>query len=152
MAAALTAGFGGAAEGLPGLVEQLPADEPIESVAADGAADPRAGPEALLNRRAAALMPRRGGAAPWPALVAGPLHPRTALIAPIPQHRRQAWPSERGDHRRRLAETALFRLQTGVGGSLKNRRFDPQAPQAYARLAAMNSRTRLGMATTVAGC
>src|SRR5512135_1878912 len=76
MAAALTAAFVGDARVLQSLVEQLPADEPIESVAADGAYDTRACHDALLNRRAAALLPPRGGAALWPPLVEGQLHPR----------------------------------------------------------------------------
>jgi hypothetical protein len=42
------------------------------------------------------------------------------------------------------AETAMFRLKTLFGDYLNNHRFDTQAPQAYARLAAMNVMTRLG--------
>ena len=152
MAAELTAAFGGDAEVLPGLVEQLPADEPIESVAADGAYHPRACHEALLNRRAAALIPPRGGAAPWPPLVEGQLHPRTAIIAQIQQPSRRAWKIERGYQPRSLAETAMFGLKSLCGGRLKNRRFDTQATQAYARLAAINIMTRLGMPNTVAVC
>jgi len=57
-----------------------------------------------------------------------------------------------GYHRRSLAETALSRLKTRFGERLSNRRFDTQTTQAYARLAAMNIMTRLGMPDTVVAC
>ena len=46
----------------------------------------------------------------------------------------------------------MFRLKTLFGERLSNRRFETQTTQAYARLAAMNSMTRLGMPDTVVAC
>lgn len=52
VAAELTAAFVGDAEVLPDLLTQLPAEESIATVAADGAYDTQAGHQALLERRA----------------------------------------------------------------------------------------------------
>ncbi|MDG4596798.1 MAG: hypothetical protein P9F75_14120 [Candidatus Contendobacter sp.] len=60
------------------------------------------------------------------------------------------WKQQSGYHRRSLAETALFRLKTLFGGNLKNHRFQTQTTEAYARIAAMNRMTRLGMPGTIA--
>jgi hypothetical protein len=46
----------------------------------------------------------------------------------------------------------MFRLKTLLGRHLKNHRFDTQTTEAYARLAALNTMTRLGMPDTVAVC
>ncbi len=43
-------------------------------------------------------------------------------------------------------------FEVPFGERLSNRRFDTQATQAYARLAAMNIMTQLGMPDTVAVC
>lgn len=62
------------------------------------------------------------------------------------------WKQHSGYHRRSLAETAMFRLKTLFGGHLKNHRFDTHTTEAYARLAALNTMTRLGMPETVTVC
>jgi hypothetical protein len=152
IAAELTAAFVGDAEGLPDLLEQLPTEEPIVSVAADGAYDTQACHQALLNRQAAALIPPRAGAVAWPPLADGQPHPRTTILDTLAQHRRKTWKQHGGYHRRSLAETAMFRLKTLFGGHLKNHRFETQTTEAYARLAAMNIMTRLGMPETVVVC
>src|SRR5512135_2443416 len=79
VAAELTAVFVGDAEVFPELLEQLPAEERLASVAADGAYDTQACHHALLNRRALVLIPPRAGAAAWPPLADGRPHPRTVL-------------------------------------------------------------------------
>lgn len=150
VAAELTAVFVGDAEVGPDLLEQLPAEERLASVAADGAYDTQACHNALLNRRARALIPPRAGAAAWPPLANGRTHPRTAMVKHIRQHGRKAWKIHSGYHRRSLAETAIFRLKILFGERLRNYRFETQTTEAYARLAAMNSMTRLGMPKTVA--
>lgn len=150
IAADLTTAFVGDAEVLPDLLAQLPTEEPLASVAADGAYDTQACHQALLDRRAAALIPPRAGAVAWPPLAEGQPHPRTTLLEWIRQHGRKTWKQHSGYHRRSLAEPAMFRLKTLFGGHLKNHRFDTQTTEAYARLAAMNTMTRLGMPETVA--
>jgi hypothetical protein len=150
VAAELTAVFVGDAEVFPDLLEQLPAEERLASVAADGAYDTQACHNALLNRGARALIPPRAGAAAWPPLADGRTHPRTAMVKHIQQHGRKAWKSHSGYHRRSLAETAMSRLKILFGERLRHHRFETQTTEAYARLAAMNSMTRLGMPETVA--
>ncbi|MEH6873218.1 MAG: transposase [Candidatus Competibacter sp.] len=127
-------------------------DEPVAAVAADGAYDTWACHAALLNRQAAALIPPRAGAVAWSPLADGRTHPRTAMVEPLRQQGSKSWTIESGDHRRRLAETAMFRLKTRFGDPLRNRRFDTQTTQAYARLAALNTMTQLGMPDTVVAC
>lgn len=68
IAADSTAAFVGDAEVVPDLLAQLPTEEPLASVAADGAYDTQACHQALLDRRAAALIPPRAGAVAWPPL------------------------------------------------------------------------------------
>ena len=150
IAAELTAAFVGDAEVVPGLLEQLPTEEGIASVAADGAYDTQDCHHALLAHRATALIPPRAGAVAWPPLKDGQPHPRTRLLEAIRQQGRKAWKQHSGYHRRSLAETAMSRLKTLFGSHLKNHRFDTQATEAYARLAAMNIITRLGMPDTIA--
>ncbi|MGB4948992.1 MAG: IS5 family transposase [Candidatus Competibacter denitrificans] len=150
IAAELTAAFVGDAEVLPGLLEQLPPEEALASLAADGAYDTQACHQALLAHRASALIPPRAGAVAWPPLKDGQPHPRTRILETIRQQGRKAWKQRSGYNRRSLAETAMFRLKTLFSGHLKNHRFETQTTQAYARLAAMNLMTRLGMPETVA--
>lgn len=150
VAAELTAVFVGDAEVFPDLREQLPAEERLASVAADGAYDTQTCHNALLNRGARALIPPRAGAAAWPPLADGRTHPRTAMVNYIQQHGRKAWKIHSGYHRRSLAETAMSRLKILFGERLRHHHFETQTTEAYARLAAMNSMTQLGMPETVA--
>ena len=152
IAAELTAATVQDAEVFPALLEQIPADEPIASIAADGAYDTRVCHQKLLDRPAEALIPPRANAVAWPPLANGQPHPRTAILEYRQQHGDKAWKNHSGYHRRSLAETAMFRLKTRFGERLSNRRFETQTTQAYARLAAMNSMTRLGMPDTVVAC
>ena len=79
-------------------------------------------------------------------------HPRTAILEYRQHYGDKAWKVHSGYHRRSLAETAMSRLKTRFGERLSHRRFDTQTTQAYARLAAMNIMTRLGMPDTVVAC
>ena len=49
----------------------IPADEPIASIAADGAYDTRVCHQKLLDRPAEALIPPRANAVAWPSLANG---------------------------------------------------------------------------------
>ena len=145
LAAELTAAFVGDAPVLPDLLDQLDPAEPLASVAVDGLYDTKACHEAIRKRGARALIPPREGALEWPDLADGQVHPRTAILRQCQQQGEQHWKQTSGYHRRSLAETAMFRIKALFGGNLKNRRFDTQATEAYARIAAMNIMTRLGM-------
>ncbi len=136
----------------PDLLEQLPPEEPIASVAADGTYDTWDCHQTLLEHQAEALIPPRSTAVAWPPQAHGQPHPRTAILEYRQQHGEEAWKIHSGYHRRSLAETAMFRFKTLFGERLSNRRFDTQTTQAYVRLAAMNIMTQLGMPDTVAVC
>lgn len=150
IAAELTAAFIGDAEVLPDLLGQLPTEESIATVAADGAYDTHAGHQAVQNRQANALIPPRADAVAWPPLAQDQPHPRTTILETIQQDGRKAWKQQSGYHQRSLAETAMFRLKNRFGGRLKNHRFDTQMTEAYARLAALHIITRLGMPDSIA--
>ena len=152
IAAELTAAFVGDAEVLPELLDQLPAEESLATVAADGAYDTHACHHAIRERQARALIPPRAGAVAWPPLAENQPHPRTTILETIQQDGCKAWKQQSGYHRRSLAETAMFRLKTLFGSGLHNHRFDTQTTQAYARLAALNTMTRLGMPETIRVC
>ena len=132
------------------LLGQLPAEQPLAAVAADGAYDTQACHQALLNRRARALIPPRAGAVAWPPLTDGRIHPRPAMVEHLRQHGRKAWKIHRGYHRRSLAETAMLRFPILFGERVRNHRFETQTTEDYVRMAAMNRMTRLGMPETVA--
>ena len=58
---------------------------------------------------------------------------------------RSCWKTLKGYHRRSLAETAMFRLKTLFGGSLKARKTSNQRAEVLAACHAMNQMSRLGM-------
>jgi len=152
IAAELTAAFVGDAEVLPDLLDQLPAEESVASVAADGAYDTHTCHQAVWDRQASAFIAPRAGAVAWPPLAQDPPHPRTTILETIQQDGRKAWKQQSGYHQLSLAETAMFRLKTRFGSRLKNHRFDTQTTEAYARLAALNIMTQLGMPETIKVC
>jgi transposase len=56
---------------LPDLLDQIPADEEIGSVTADGAYDTRKCHDAIADRGAHAVIPPRKNAKPWKTVTAG---------------------------------------------------------------------------------
>ena len=58
---------------LPGLPDQIPADQEIASVTADGAYDTRKCHDAIAERGAHAVIPPRKNAKPWKTETAGAL-------------------------------------------------------------------------------
>jgi hypothetical protein len=58
---------------------------------------------------------------------------------------RALWKKLRGYHRRSLAETAMFRLKTLFGGSLRARKTPNQRAEVLAACLAVNKMNRLGM-------
>jgi hypothetical protein len=58
---------------------------------------------------------------------------------------RKRWKQESGYHRRSLAETAIFRVKTIFGATLRSRNFARQATELFLRVSALNRMTQLGM-------
>ena len=126
-----------------GSLGQLEADEPIEQADADGAYDTRRTYRALR-----VCIPPREKACPWKEQE-GFAKPRNAAIEAIGAHGKARWKREVGYHRRRLAETAMFRIKTLFGERLMAREFDRQAVEAGIRVSALNTFTLLGMPESV---
>ena len=66
---------------LPELLAQIPTDQQIASVTADGAYDTRKCHDAIADRGAAAVIPPRKNAKPWKAVPAGAVARNEALRA-----------------------------------------------------------------------
>lgn len=59
------------------------------------------------------------------------------------------WKKKVGYHRRSVAETAMFRMKTLLGGSLSLRDYDAQVGEAMAMFKVLNRMTLLGMPHSV---
>ncbi|MBV9849317.1 MAG: IS5 family transposase [Armatimonadetes bacterium] len=129
---------------LPALLAQVP--QAIEQVSADGGYDRRTCYEAIAARGARAAIPPRRGARIW-------RHgnrkeeglARDENLRRIRRVGRAKWKRECGYHRRSLAETAVFRLKTIFGSSLRARSEAAQDTETLLRLDALNRMTALGM-------
>jgi hypothetical protein len=73
---------------LPELLSQIPPDQVIASVTADGAFDTRKCHDAIAARGAAAIIPPRKNAKPWKPDTAGAIARNEALRAPRHVRRR----------------------------------------------------------------
>lgn len=134
----------GDGEVLPTLLDQI--EGPIAQLCADGAYDSHGCYQAIEARGAQAAIPPREDAVPWPVTDQTPYAAqRNAALETIESQGRRAWKQAVGYHRRSLAETAMYRLKTLFGAGLKARRFGSQVAEVYARIAAVNTMTRLGM-------
>jgi hypothetical protein len=127
------------AEVLPELLEQLGA-QPLGRVHADGADDQRRCDEAMRAPQGYPLIPPREDAVAWEAE-----HPRTQAVAACREVGRKAWKQQVGYHRRRLAETAVYRYQQLIAPRLRWRHFDSQVAKADAGVAVLNRMNTLGL-------
>jgi hypothetical protein len=125
-----------------GLLEQI--EDPITPVDGDGAYDTRRVYAAAAKRGAQVAVPPRENAVPWAAA-----HPRTQALAAIAPQGLSAWKPAGGDHRRNLAENAIYRLKQVFADRLASRRFEPAVTEVHARVAAFNVRTYLGMPVSI---
>jgi len=71
--------------------------------------------------------------------------PRDQNLRRIRQVGRKQWKIETAYHRRSLAETAIFRLKTILGNTLRTHSLPRQTTEARLRAAALNRMTQLGM-------
>ena len=76
-------------------------------------------------------------------------HPRTQALAETQEKCVVQWKQDAGYHRRSLAENAMPRLKPLFGEGVASRLFDAQVNAVYARIAAMNQMTDLGMPRSV---
>ena len=133
---------------LPELLSQIPPDQEIASVTADGAYDTRKCHDAIAERGAAAVIPPRRNAKPWKADSAGAAARNEALRAS--KHLgRILWRRWSGYHRRSRAETKMHCVKL-LGQRLMARDFDRQVAEFQVRVAVLNGFTALGIPATEA--
>ena len=131
---------------LPELLNQIPADQPIGKVSADGAYDTRACHAAIAARSACAVIPARKNARPWLETTPG-AQARNDTVRATRRLGRTIWKRWSGYHRRSLVETKMrcFKL---LGERVMARDFDRQVAELQIRAAILNRFTALGTPQT----
>jgi len=135
---------------LPELPNQIPTDQTIGSVTADGAYDTRRCHDVIAAGNAHAVIPLRKNAKPWKPTSAGAIARNEAVNAS--RHLGRAiWRRWSGYHRRSRVETKMHCVKL-LGQSLMARDFDRQVAEIQIRVAVLNRYTALGIPVTeVAG-
>jgi hypothetical protein len=130
------------ADVLPKLLDQIPADEPIDTIGGDGAYDTKQCHAAIAARDAQPSIPPREAAMPWPANTPGASWRNEAIDA-IARSGRQEWKKRSGYHRRSLVENLMYRLKTLTGNRLWARCIGSQATEVANRVGVVNRMTAL---------
>jgi hypothetical protein len=133
---------------LPELLNQIPANEAIDSVKADGAYDTKDCHKAIAERQAEAIIPVRKNAVPWKENQPG-TKARNEILRATERFGRTLWKQWSGYHQRSLVETKMrcFKL---LGERTMARDFDRQVAELQIRAALLNRFTYLGTPETVA--
>ena len=142
-AAEFTTSDVGDAPMLPDLLDQIPPDQEIGSVTADGAFDTRKCHNAITARRAAAIIPPRKNAKPWKPDTAGAVARNEALRA-SKRFGRTIWRRWSAYHRRSRVEAKMHCVEL-LGQRLAGRNFDRQVAEFQVRVAVLNCFTALGI-------
>ena len=132
---------------LPYLLAQIPEDEPLCSVSADGAYDTKACHEAVAARQAAAIIPTPRNASPWAEVRAG-ARARNEILRATRELGRSLWKKWSGYHRRSLVETKMGCFKR-LGERVMARDFDRQVTELQVRASILNRFTQLGTPETV---
>ena len=132
----------------PMLLDQIPPDQEIATVTADGAFDARKCHDAIAARGAAAIIPPRKNAKPWKPDTAGAIA-RNEILRTSKRVGRTIWRRWSGYHRRSRAETKMHCVKL-LGQRLSARDFDRQVAELQVRVAVLNGFTALGIPLT--GC
>ena len=131
---------------LPELLNQIPSDQDIGSVTADGAYDTRKCHEAIAARDAHAVVPPRKNAKPWKPTSTGAISRNDAVNAQR-YLGRTLWRRWSGYHRRSRVETKMHCIKL-LGQSLMARDFERQVAEIQIRIAVLNRYTALGIPVT----
>jgi hypothetical protein len=132
---------------LPKLLEQIPLEEPISTVTADGAYDTRACHSAVAAREATAVIPTRRNGRPWKETTPG-AQARNEILRTSRRLGRAIWRNWSGYHRRSLIE-AKMRCMKLLGERLMSRTSNRQTAELQIRAALLNRFTSLGTPETV---
>lgn len=147
-AAGFTTSDVGDAPMLPELLDQIPPDQEISSVTADGAFDTRKCHDAIAARGAAAIIPPRKNAKPWKPDTAGAIA-RNDILRTSRRVGRTIWRRWSGCHRRSRAETRMHCVKP-LGQRLSARDIDRQIAEFQVRVGMLNGLTALGIPVTKA--
>jgi IS5 family transposase len=132
---------------LSDLLAQIPADQAIGTVTADGAYDTRRCHTALIERGATAIIPIRKNGRPWnencPAAKA-----RNESLRASRHFGRALWKRWSGYHARSRIEAQMLRLKA-FGDRIASRDPDRQTAEIHTRIALMNRFSALGQAEIV---
>lgn len=131
---------------LPMLLEQIPQDEDIASVTADGAYDTRRSHDTIAERGAQAIIPPRKNAKTWRPTSAGAIA-RNETLRACRHLGRAIWKRWSGYHRRSRVETKMHCIKL-LGQRLSARNFDRQITEVHVRIAVLNRFTALGVPLT----
>lgn len=119
----------------------------IESASLDGAYDTKGNYNSLISRNIEPIIPPRENAIIWDK--ESEMHPRNRAVKRINESDRKTWKIEAGYHRRSLAEVAMFRFKTILGGNLSSRSFEAQKQEAIIKSNIINKINTLGMPQTI---
>lgn len=132
---------------LPELLDQVPQDEPIGTVTADGAYDTRRCHTAILERDAVPIIPIRKNGRPWKD--DGPAaRVRNETLRATRHYGRAFWKRWTGYHVRSRIE-AKMRCFKAFGDRISARDPDRQTAEVQIRIALMNRFSALGTAEIV---
>jgi hypothetical protein len=132
---------------LPDLLAQIPPDEQIDTVTADGAHDTRRCHTAIIERGATAVIPIRKNGRPWKEDCAAD-RARNEILRASRHFGRALWKRLTGYHARSRAEAKMGCLKS-FGDRIMARDPDRQTAEIHARIALMNRFTALGQAEIV---
>ena len=133
---------------LPELLDQIPPDQDVGSVTADGAYDTRKCHDAIAARGAHAVIPPRKNAKPWKPTSTGAIA-RNEAVRASRYLGKTLWRRWSGYHRRSRVETKMNCIKL-LGQSLMARDFDRQVAELQVRIAVLNGYTALGIPITEA--
>jgi hypothetical protein len=132
---------------LPDLLAQIPADQAIGTVTADGAYDTRTCHAAIAERGGTAVIPIRKNGRPWkedcPAA-----RSRNETLRTTRHFGRAFWKRLTGYHARSRIEAQMLRLKA-FGDRITSRDPDRQTAEIHTRVALMNRFSALGRAEIV---
>jgi len=131
---------------LPELLAQIPPNQAIGQVTADGAYDTRPCHAAIAARQASAVIPTRRNGQPWKETTPG-AQARNEILRATKHLGRSIWRSWSGYHRRSRVEAKMRCLKL-LGERLMARDFDRQTTELHVRAALLNRFTRLGTPET----
>jgi hypothetical protein len=131
---------------LPELLAQIPPEESIGQVTADGAYDTRPCHAAIAARQASAVIPARRNGRPWKETTPG-AQAWNEILRATRHLGRAIWRNWSGYHRRSRVEAKMRCLKL-LGERLMARTFNRQTTELHIRAAVLNRFTRLGTPET----